>query len=81
MAKITPQEIDTAEIHDAFSVCELMAVEDLSLTEKILAQCMLEIYSIQKTENKSKGRINRCWTSFRCNRYCSDCRNYTAITK
>jgi len=34
MAKITPQEIDTAEIHDAFSVCELMAVEDLSLTEK-----------------------------------------------
>ena len=22
MAKITPQEIDTAEIHDAFSVCE-----------------------------------------------------------
>jgi acetyl-CoA C-acetyltransferase len=34
MAKITPQEIDTAEIHDAFSVCELMAVEDLSLTER-----------------------------------------------
>jgi len=34
MAKITPREIDTAEIHDAFSVCELMAVEDLSLTEK-----------------------------------------------
>ena len=34
MAKITPQEIDIAEIHDAFSVCELMAVEDLSLTEK-----------------------------------------------
>jgi len=34
MAKTTPQEIDTAEIHDAFSVCELMAVEDLSLTEK-----------------------------------------------
>jgi acetyl-CoA C-acetyltransferase len=34
MAKIPPQEIDTAEIHDAFSVCELMAVEDLSLTEK-----------------------------------------------
>ena len=34
MAKITPQEIDVAEIHDAFSVCELMAVEDLNLTEK-----------------------------------------------
>ena len=34
MAKITSQKIDIAEIHDAFSVCELMAVEDLSLTEK-----------------------------------------------
>jgi len=34
MAKTTPQEIDTAEIHDAFSVCELMAVDDLRLTKK-----------------------------------------------
>ena len=34
MAKITSEKIDIAEIHDAFSVCELMAVEDLSLTEK-----------------------------------------------
>jgi len=34
MAKIIPQEIDAAEIHDAFSVCELMAVEDLGLAEK-----------------------------------------------
>ena len=50
MAKITPQEIDIAEIHDAFSVCELMAVEDLSLTEKILVLRMLEIYSIRKIE-------------------------------
>ena len=32
MAKITSEKIDVAEIHDAFSVCELMAVEDLSLT-------------------------------------------------
>ena len=34
MAKITSKEIDVAEIHDAFSVCELMAVEDLNLAEK-----------------------------------------------
>ena len=32
--KQTSQEIDIAEIHDAFSVCELMAVEDLSLSKK-----------------------------------------------
>jgi acetyl-CoA C-acetyltransferase len=34
MAKITANEIDVAEIHDAFSICELMAVEDLGLTKK-----------------------------------------------
>jgi acetyl-CoA C-acetyltransferase len=34
MAKITSKEIDVAEVHDAFSVCELMAVEDLNLAEK-----------------------------------------------
>jgi acetyl-CoA C-acetyltransferase len=34
MSKITSDKIDVAEIHDAFSVCELMAVEDLQLTEK-----------------------------------------------
>ncbi len=34
MAKISSHEIDVAEIHDAFSVCELMAIEDLNLTEK-----------------------------------------------
>ena len=34
MAKINSKEIDVAELHDAFSVCELMAVEDLNLTEK-----------------------------------------------
>ena len=34
MAKITHKKLIQLKYHDAFSVCELMAVEDLSLTEK-----------------------------------------------
>tara|TARA_B110000014_G_C20108522_1_gene583421 strand:- start:715 stop:1821 length:1107 start_codon:yes stop_codon:yes gene_type:complete len=37
MSNTIPDDIDVAEIHDAFSVCELMAVKDLSLTEKTTA--------------------------------------------
>ena len=32
MAKILPQEIDVAEVHDAFSVCELMAISEIGFT-------------------------------------------------
>jgi len=34
MAKKEPKDIDVAEIHDAFTVIELMAVEDLGFVEK-----------------------------------------------
>jgi len=32
MAKITSEQIDVAEVHDAFSVCELMAIAEIGLT-------------------------------------------------
>ena len=32
MAKITSEHIDVAEVHDAFSVCELMALSEIGLT-------------------------------------------------
>lgn len=32
--KLTPETIDVAEVHDAFTVCELMAIEDLGLVKK-----------------------------------------------
>ena len=32
MAKILPNDIDVAEVHDAFSVCELMAISELGIT-------------------------------------------------
>jgi acetyl-CoA C-acetyltransferase len=34
MAKTTSKDIDVVELHDAFSVCELMAIDDLNLTEE-----------------------------------------------
>jgi len=32
MADIEPRQVDVAEVHDAFSVCELMAVSELGIT-------------------------------------------------
>ncbi len=34
MAKITPKEVDVAEVHDAFTVCEPMALESIGFSEK-----------------------------------------------
>ena len=34
MSHLEPIDIDMAEIHDAFTVCELMAIEDLGLVSK-----------------------------------------------
>lgn len=34
MAKMSPKDVDVAEVHDAFTVCEIMAIEDLGLVEK-----------------------------------------------
>ena len=34
MAKISPKDVDVIELHDAFSVCEPLAVEDLGLVQK-----------------------------------------------
>ena len=34
MSKKEPKDIDVAEVHDAFSICEIMEVEDLCFTQK-----------------------------------------------
>ena len=34
MAKMSPNDIDVAEIHDAFSICEIMELEDIGFTKK-----------------------------------------------
>lgn len=53
MAKITPNQVDVAEIHDAFSICELMILEDMDFVQKGHAgKYVMELYN---TNNK---RIN-----------------------
>ena len=50
MAKIEPQDIDVAEVHDAFTVCEALAVEDIGMVKKGFgAKFSKELY---ETENK-----------------------------
>jgi acetyl-CoA C-acetyltransferase len=34
MSHLGPIDVDIAEVHDAFTVCELMAIEDLGLVSK-----------------------------------------------
>lgn len=34
MADIIPSQVDVAEIHDAFSICEIMALEDIGFAKK-----------------------------------------------
>ena len=34
MAKLSPNDIDVAEIHDAFSICEIMELEDIGFVKK-----------------------------------------------
>ena len=58
MAKITSQEIDVAEIHDAFSVCELMAVEDLNFTEKNTgAQYVRNLFNTEDRKINPRGGL------------------------
>ncbi|MCA9387856.1 MAG: thiolase domain-containing protein, partial [Candidatus Andersenbacteria bacterium] len=34
VADVTPQEIDLAEVHDCFTIAEVLAIEDLGFVEK-----------------------------------------------
>ncbi len=34
LSHVSPSDIDVVELHDAFSICEIMALEDLGLAEK-----------------------------------------------
>jgi acetyl-CoA C-acetyltransferase len=50
MAKLNPKAIDVAEVHDAFTVCELMAIEDLGLVSKGEGRKFVKI--LYETDNR-----------------------------
>lgn len=50
MAKMNPQDVDVAEVHDAFTICEIMAVEDIGFVKK--GQGSKFVRTLYETENK-----------------------------
>ena len=58
MAKIKPDQIDVAEIHDAFSICELMILEDLKITPKGKASSFVrESYKTNSKKVNPRGGL------------------------
>lgn len=58
MSDVTPSQIDVAEIHDAFSVCELMVLEDVGITKKGAAgRYVADLYSTQNRMINPRGGL------------------------
>jgi acetyl-CoA C-acetyltransferase len=52
MARISPQDVDVANVHDCFTIAEIMAYEDLGFCSKGKGSCM-----VREGETEVGGRI------------------------
>ena len=58
MSKKEPKDIDVAEVHDAFSICEIMEVEDLRFTQKGNgSQFIKNMYETQDKKINPRGGL------------------------
>ncbi|MEW6589237.1 MAG: beta-ketoacyl synthase N-terminal-like domain-containing protein [Thermoproteota archaeon] len=58
MSKISPGNVDVAEIHDAFTVCELMILEDLGMVQKGHAgKHIIELYNTDSKKINPRGGL------------------------
>ncbi|MGQ0606666.1 MAG: thiolase family protein [Candidatus Nitrosotenuis sp.] len=58
MAGIEPNQVDVAEIHDAFSICELMILEDLGITQKGKAgEFVMDLYKTNSKKINPRGGL------------------------
>jgi acetyl-CoA C-acetyltransferase len=58
MAKITPDQIDVAEVHDAFTICEIMILEDLGIVQKGQAgKYVMELYNTESRKINPRGGL------------------------
>ncbi|MCY3975623.1 MAG: thiolase family protein [Thaumarchaeota archaeon] len=58
MCKLTPNQIDVAEVHDAFSICEIMAIEDIGFTKKGHgADLSNELYQTKNNKINPRGGL------------------------
>jgi acetyl-CoA C-acetyltransferase len=58
MSKISPEQIDVAEIHDAFTICELMILEDLGIVKKGMAgKYVIDMYDTEDKKINPRGGL------------------------
>ncbi len=58
MARITPDQIDVAEVHDAFTICELMVLEDLGFVQKGQAgKYVIDMYNTASKKINPRGGL------------------------
>lgn len=58
MSNIEPKQIDVAEIHDAFSICEIMVLEDLEIAQKGGAgKLVKELYNSNSKKINPRGGL------------------------
>jgi acetyl-CoA C-acetyltransferase len=58
MSNTSSSDIDVAEVHDAFSVCELMAVKDLGLTSKYrAAEFIRDLFNTEDRKINPRGGL------------------------
>lgn len=58
MADITPQQVDVLEVHDAFSICEIMILEDIGMTKKGMAgKYISDIYNTASRKINPRGGL------------------------
>ncbi|MGQ0376096.1 MAG: thiolase C-terminal domain-containing protein [Nitrososphaerota archaeon] len=58
MAKIQVNDIDVTELHDAFTICEIMALEDIGFVKKGTGSSYVrELYDTQNNEINPRGGL------------------------
>lgn len=58
MSQIRPEQIDVVEIHDAFSVCELMILEDLGIVKKGQSgKYVVDLYNTNSRKINPRGGL------------------------
>lgn len=58
MSRTSPEKIDVAEIHDAFTICELMILEDLGIAQKGKAGNLVsDLYSTNNKKINPRGGL------------------------
>ena len=82
MAKIEPKNIDVAEVHDAFSVCELMAISELGITSNDKSgEFVRNLFNTENRMINPRGGLIGAGHPFRRYRNISNNRNHKSTSR